>query len=463
MPVVELPIIRGEKITSDVDYTDFLPLNMTAVAKQIRGASGYMISHDGLELIASVTGEDRGGFYDDRRKYHIRIIGNTLYRVYENQLQDVGYILGSGMCSFSYSFNYTGILAGGVMHLFDGATIIPVQDPDIKIPLDQDWIDSYFFYTDGEYIYHSQINDEKLVDPLQFATAEIMPDKTVGVMRTSDNLMAVFGRYTIEYFINQGNAQFAFSRISQKSVSGGICGTHCKTAIGDTIFILGGRKNESPSIYALQSSMLEPLATRSIDKIIATYTEDELALAVLEGRTDKRDQFLIVRLLRHTLVLNLSAAQQIGLQNSWSQLSYGINLDPWLGVNGVFDPMQNAWVYGSLTGGVYRLSDKTAAQGGAPTEFELRTPILEAPSTKINLVEVLTVNGFSGETTAGLSLTTDGVVVGQEAFEIYSSVAEYDKRFMFWRIGYVPLDVSFRLRGVSANKVNFSAFRITYV
>lgn len=462
MPPVELPIVRGDKVTSDVDYTDFLPLNMTAVAKQIRNATGYMISHGGLILIDSVTGADRGGFYDDRRGYHVRVIGNTLYRLYQNQLQEVGYLPGSGMCSFSYSFNYTGILAGGVMHLFDGATIIPVQDPDIKTPIDQDWIDSYFFYTDGEYIYHSQINDEKLVDPLQFATAEIMPDKSVGVMRTSDNLMAVFGRYSIEYFINQANDQFAFTRISQKSVSGGICGAHCKTVIGDTIFILGGRKNESPSIYALQSSMLESVSTRSIDKILSEYTEEELALAVLEGRTDKRDQFLIVRLLRHTLLLNVSASQQIGLQNAWSRLSYGINLDPWLGVNGVYDPMQNAWIYGSLTGGVYRLSDMTAAQGDQPTEFEIRTPIVEAPSVRVTQVEVMTVTGFSSETTAGLSVTTDGVIVGDETFEIYSTAGEYDRQFLFRRIGYIPLDVSFRLRGVSKSKVNFSYFKVTY-
>ena len=158
----------------------------------------------------------------------------------------------------------------------------------------------------------------------------------------------------------------------------------------------------------------------------------------------------------------MSALQQIGLQNAWSRLSYGINLDPWLGVNGVYDPMQNAWIYGSLTGGVYRLSDMTAAQGDQPTEFEIRTPIVEAPSVRVTQVEVMTVTGFSSETTAGLSVTTDGVIVGDETFEIYSTAGEYDRQFLFRRIGYIPLDVSFRLRGVSKNKVNFSYFKVTY-
>lgn len=462
MPEITLPLVRGEKITSDVDYTDFLPLNMTAVAKPILGAQGYMISHDGLTQVATASGADRGGFYDDRRGYHIRVIGNTLYKLVGTSLVSVGTILGSGQCSFAYSFNNTAILSGGNVYFYNGATLQRLTDADLKNPIDLDWIDSYFFYTDGEYIYHSLLADEKQVDPLQYATAEIMPDKTLGVMRTTDNLVAVFGRYSIEYFINQANDQFAFSRITQKSVSGGICGTHCKVMIGDSIFILGGRKNESPSIHMLQSSMLESVSTRSVDKILATYTESELAQAVLESRTDKRDQFLIVRLLRHTLLLNVSAAQAIGVAESWSQLSYGVDLSPWLGVNGVYDPLQNAWIYGSASGNAYKLDDKTAAQAGEQTEFELRTPIVEAKHIRISRVEVNTVSGFTDTTTAALSVTLEGAAYSTESWLLYSTAGAYDQHFIFRRIGYIPSCASFRLRGVSKNKVNFSNFKVTY-
>ena len=462
MPDITLPLVRGDKITSDVDYTDFLPLNMIAVAKPILGAQGYMISHDGLTQIATASGVDRGGFYDDRRGYHVRVIGNTLYKLVGNTLQSIGAIDGSGQCSFAYSFNHTAILSDGNVYFYNGTTLLRLTDPDLKRPVDLDWIDSYFFYTDGEYIYHSLLADEKQVDALQFATAEIMPDKTLGVMRTQDNLMAVFGRYSIEYFINQANDQFAFSRITQKSVNGGICGTHCKTMVGDTIFVLGGRKNESPSIHVLQSSMLESVSTRSVDKILATYTEAELSQAVLESRTDKRDQFLIVRLLRHTLLLNVSAAKSIGITESWSQLSYGVDLEPWLGRNGVYDPMQNAWIYGSANGNAYRIDDKTAAQANQQTEFELRTTLVEAENIRISKVEVNTVSGFTDTTTAALSVTLEGAAYTMENWLLYSTAAAFDRHFIFRRIGYIPKDVSFRLRGVSKNKVNFCNFKVTY-
>lgn len=462
MQSIQIPIVKGDTITADVDYTDFLPRNMVAVAAEIMGTQGYMISHDGLSQVATATGQDRGGFYDDRRGYHVRVIGNTLYKLVGNTLVSAGTILGTGQCSFSYSFNHTGILSGGNMHLYNGTTLTRITDPDLKQPLDQDWIDSYFFYTDGEYVYHSLLANEAQLDPLQFATAEIMPDKSIGVMRTTDNLMAVFGRYTIEYFINQANDQFAFSRITQKSVSGGICGTHCKVMIGDSIFVLGGRKNESPSIHVLQSSMLESVSTRSVDKTLATYTESELAQSVLEARTDKRDQFLIVRLLRHTLLLNLSAAKTIGIQNAWTQLTYGIDDAPWLGMNGVFDPLQNAWIYGSANGSVYKLDAMTAAQGQEPTEFELRTPLVMMPKLRVPKLEARTVTGFNPEVRVALSLTSEGAFYQTENWRNYGEVGEYDKHFTFRRIGYVPEMVSFRLRGVSPHKVNFCKLEVFY-
>lgn len=460
---IQIPMVRGDTITSDVDYTDFIPRNMIAVPKDILGTKGYLISHDGLtQLATGATGVDRGGFYDDRRGYHIRVIGNTLYRLFGTSLVSAGTILGSGQCSFSYSFNNTGILSGGNMYLYNGVTLFKVTDPDLKLPLDQDWIDGYFFYTDGEFIYHSLIADEKQVDPLQFATAEVMPDRTLGVMRTTDNLMAVFGRYSIEYFINQANEQFAFSRITQKSVGGGICGTHCKTMIGDTIFILGGRKNESPAVHMLENSMLQAVSTRSVDKIIALYTEAELSQAVLESRTDKQDQFLIVRLPRHTLLLNVSAAKAIGFQDAWAVLTYGVDLSPWLGMNGVYDPLQSAWIYGSASGTVYKLDPMTAAQGGAETEFEVRTPLVMMPKLRVPKIEARTVTGFSPLVTVALSITQEGAFYGTESWRDYGEVGAYDKHFIFRRIGFVSEMVSFRVRSVSAHKINFCKLEVFY-
>ena len=54
------------------------------------------------------------------------------------------------------------------------------------------------------------------------------------------------------------------------------------------------------------------IATREIDKVLATYTEDQLRGAVLEARVEERDKFLIVRLTNDTLLFNLTIANKFG-------------------------------------------------------------------------------------------------------------------------------------------------------
>ena len=56
-----------------------------------------------------------------------------------------------------------------------------VTDSDLGDPIDGVWVDSYYFLTDGEYIYHTDITDETSIDPLKYATAEFMPDPSLGL------------------------------------------------------------------------------------------------------------------------------------------------------------------------------------------------------------------------------------------------------------------------------------------
>ena len=60
MGQIQVPIIRGDRVLDNGDYGDSIPINMTAVAKDIKGAAGYLISHDGLTLAYTGQGVDRG-------------------------------------------------------------------------------------------------------------------------------------------------------------------------------------------------------------------------------------------------------------------------------------------------------------------------------------------------------------------------------------------------------------------
>lgn len=467
MPQAQVPIIRGEKAVNSTDYLDKLPKNMIAVAKEVRGAAGYLISADGLVSYATGAGLDRGGFYNDRQGILYRVSGNRLIKVSSGGVvSTIGDIAPSGQASLTYSFNNQMVVTGGNAYLSDGSTVTQITDPDLGSPLDVCWIDGYFFYTDGEFIYHSLITDESQVDPLQFATAEFMPDGTLGVMQTQDNLVMVLGRYSIEYFINQANPQFAFSRIVQKSIKGGICGTHCKTELAGNVFILGGRRDESPAIHVVNAGSLSKLSTQTVDRIISSYTEAELATAVLEGRTDERDTLLIVRLPNHTLVLNVGAMQQVGIQNAWTTFSYGIDGDKWLGANGVFDPRINKWTYGSAyDSGLFLLDKATGQQNGSASEYEFSTPLIPLGKVRIGTIELNTIPGFNLETVRiFMAVSTQGVFDGMEYSEVYATPLGYGDDFIIRRsVGFVSREFTLNFRCVSKDKINVSNLVINYV
>ena len=59
----EMPVtlVAGDKVGSETDYRDALPVNMYAVKKDILGASGYMIGYPGIKSFGAAVSADRGG------------------------------------------------------------------------------------------------------------------------------------------------------------------------------------------------------------------------------------------------------------------------------------------------------------------------------------------------------------------------------------------------------------------
>lgn len=462
---MQIPMIRGDMVKEDTDFHDFLPKNFVTIPKEIKGAQGYLLSHDGLSRMFSAVGEDRGGFYNDRLNKHFRVSGDKLITVDGlSSYTEIGDILGAGKCSMPYSFQSQLIVSGGNVYRYASSVLAQLTDADFGEPLDADWIDGYYFFTDGEYLYHTLASDETQVAPTDYAVAEIMPDRSLGVMRTPDNLMMVFGRYSIEYFYNDGSDNFAFTRITQKSIRVGICGTYCKTEIDGSIIILGGRRAESPSIYAIQSGGTLPLASRTIDKILAEYDEAELAGAVLESRVQDRMSYLIVRLPMHTLLLNMSTAQQFGAVNSWSILSTGVDSERWIGANGVFDPNLSKWVYGCNDDGrVFYLNKDSSAQDGEYSECEIQTPFVPLDKKRVAQLEINIVPGFvTQDTSIFFAVSPDGYILSSDWVQMYSTPQEYDSHFIIRRVGYFEHEAIFRFRSLTKDKLNLSNLVITY-
>lgn len=462
MPDLPLNFIKGDEVSSETDYRDAIPVNMTAVAKELFGANGYMIQQPGLTQHAIVPGVDRGAVWNERQNTHFRVSGTKFISVNESGVvTEIGDVQGTDAVSLPYSFNTQAIIADGRYYLYDpNDGFRQITDSDVGVPIDAIWIDQYYFFTDGENLYHTEIASESEIDPTDFATSEFSPDPTLGLLKTADDKAAVFNRYTTEYFVNDATDAFSFSRVSSRTVKAGIVGTHCKCEIQGSIFIMGGAKEENVSVHILGVGSATKIATREVDKIIGEYSEDELSTSVIEARAEDGYHYLIIHLPNETLIYNHTIAKSFGAQNAWSTLRSGTNIsDNYRAKFGVLDPRLNKWVYGDKNDSTLAILDETVCTHyGEIAEWELFTPFYYLETASINELSIEIVPGFTttNDATVFLSITYDGMTYTREVTLQYGMRAEYRNRFIARRLGSISDWFALKMRGASRSRMAFS-------
>lgn len=467
--IVPVTLIKGDKIGIETDYRDALSVNMYAVKKDILGAKGYMIGYPGLTKLADGKGIDRGGNYNERFSDHYRVSGNKLISVSgAGAVVELGNIPGTSQARLIdlYSFNTQGIIADGRFFLYSpGGGFQQVVDADLGSPIDGIWVDNYYFMTDGEYLFHTELTDETSIDPLMFATAEFMPDPSLGLAKTQNNKVMVFGRYTLEYFSNISTANFAFQRVVGLSQKIGIVATRAKCESGGKFYITGGYRDSAVSVYIIGIGSAIKVSTREIDKILAKYTEPELSDIRMECRTENDVTFILVHLPEETLCFNESIATEFGKEIAWNLLKTGTGDTIYRGINGIFDARSGNWVYGDRLGSKIGILDNdVSTQYDAITEWILFTPFVNLETFSIDELQIETIPGHTTtlDATVAVSMTYDGVIYGGEHWMQYGAPSEYNQKFILRRLGICNNWMAFKFRGVSASRMAFSLMRLTY-
>ncbi len=466
MPAQILNLIKGDSAGSDTDYRDALPVNMVGVAHDVLGVKGYMIQYPGLTSFSDLGSPCRGGVWNERFNKHFRINGNLLFELDSNGVATtLGTITGSDTASLAYSFNTQAIVANGNYWLYDDSNgLVQVTDSDVGSPIDVVWIDGYYFFTDGDFIYHTDINDESSIDPLKFATAEFSPDPTLGVAKTQDDKAVVFDRYSTQYFNNTANENFAFTWLKSRSIKKGIVGTHCKAEVDGSFYILGGGKEEAATAYSLSVGGSRTIATREIDKVIQSYAESELSKSIVETYAEDGYQYIIYHLPNDTLIFNLTLAKTQGINQAWSVLKTN-DYANYRAIHYVNDVRLNKWVVGDkINGNVGILDNLVATQYGEMSQWELYTPWYYLESKSITQLEVDTLPGFNdfGDATVSVSMTYDGVNYSKNWFLEYGSSWSYNKRFVLRRLGYVRDWFGLRIRAKTRSRMAFSKATIKH-
>lgn len=466
--VIPLQLLKGDKVDDKTDYRDALPVNVSGVVRPILGASGYMLQQPGLTQYSTGSGIDRGGVWNERLGLHFRVSGTDLITVAEDGTVAVlGTIPGTGTASLPYSFNTQAVISDGRYFLYDPTNgFREVTGAAVGDPFDGVWVDGYYFFTDGEFIYHTDLNDEEVIDPLKFATSEFSPDPSLAVGLTTDNKVIVFNRYTTEYFVNQATANFAFQRLSSRSVKVGVVGPHAKCEVAGNWFVIGNEKGADVSVFQIGVGSATEIASREVIKLINQYDEDELFTAVLEERTYEEIKYLIVHLPNETLLFNFQIAAMAGKDQAWSILKTDVAGDvTWRAKFGVFDPRRAQWVYGDKEDATIGYLDSSSAlHYGEIAECIMYTPFVYLEDMSIDEMEIETIPGFTADSdaTVFVSMTYNGVTWGLEYTMQYGLPGAYNQRFVARRFGYVRNWFAFKFRWASRSRMAFGLGKIHY-
>lgn len=458
--MAQVPLLRGITTTPAGDFQTTYPVNMIPVPKDTGISKGYLQIAPGLTQFATGRGPDRGGWFVANACY--RVSGGSLVRVgADGTVAVIGPLPGSGQVSMDYSPDKVCFVAGGRAFYGYGGALYEITDTNLGTPIDVIWVDGYFMFTDGTFIYVADLNDPFTIDPLKYAASDIDPDSVVGLEKYR-NEVYVFNRFTIEVFNNVGSTGFPFVRLPGGLIPKGAVGTFAKCLFGETLAWVGSGRGEGNAVYLANGATAVKISTRDIDRILAEYTEEELAETCIEAKIDRGHQHLYIHLPNQTIVYDAAASAAVEAP-VWFHMSTGESgIHPYRARNFVYG--YGRWIVGDTEDGrIGIVDDSVATQYDEIAGWQFDTTLLynESKGAIVHSLELVGTMGrgpVDDRRTIWTSYSVDGVTWSDEKAASMGERGDRLHRAVWRRQGFMRNFRGQRFRG--ANVVPGSIARL---
>jgi hypothetical protein len=401
---MQIPIVHGIYADENSNFRIFYPKNLEPVALNSGISQGYLRPAEGVanfENSTTLNGADRSSI--NWLDVCFRVMSGSLYKIFDDgSYEEISTVTGSTQCTMDYSFDYLAIAADKKLYLYDGTTLQQNVDADLGDVLDVVYIDGYFMTTDGSYLVITDLGDPFSVGTNKYGSSEVDPDPIVGLLKVHNEIFAL-NRYTIEAFYNKGTPIFPFARIEGSRVNRGLIGTHAKCEFKGAIAFMGGGRNEPTSIWITSNADTNKIATREIDQILSSYTEEELSKTVFEKRIDKNHEQIWVRLTDQILIYD-EKTSQAAQTPIWFIRDTGPKNLCWA---------YNKWIVGNDDGLVGYLDESISTVWDVSVEWEFQTNIIynESKGAVVHELELVGLPGrvaLGNEPTVWTSYSLDG-------------------------------------------------------
>ena len=455
---MQIPILSGIYTDNGPDVRISYPVNLVPVPTSNGISAGYLRPADGLVSDGIGPGVGRGGINWNGVCY--RVMGSKLVSVASTgAVTIIGDVGEGGPVTFTYGFDRLAIASNLALFYYDGTTLTQVTDVDLGSVVDAVWIDGYFMTTDGEFLVVTELADPFLVNPVKYGSSESDPDPVLALLRLRNEVYAL-NRNTIEVFDNIGGVGFPFQRIEGAKIEKGAIGTHACCVFLDSIAFVGSGHNEAPGVYLGVNASANKISTVEIDRLLAEYTEEELATIVVETRNDNAHQHLYIHLPDRAIVYDATASQALGQQVWFVLVSTLVGVD-------VYKARYFVWAYDQwlccspISYDVGHLTSTVSSHYGQRVRWEFGTTIVysEGRGAVFNELELVAFPGrvaLGQDPSIATSYSLDGVEWSMEKSIQVGSIGERTKRIVWFRQGSMSHYRMQRFRGTSDAHVSFA-------
>jgi hypothetical protein len=154
-------------------------------------------------------------------------------------------------------------------YIVTSTTLTPIADPDFPGAASCAYMDGYGIFNDPDTgrFYVTGLLDFSTVDALDFATAESSPDDILRVFVDHRELW-LFGKDSIEIWVNTGAADFPFERQTGTILERGTASGASVAKMDSSVFWLG----DDGIVYRAQGYQPSRISTHPLEQAIAGYS-----------------------------------------------------------------------------------------------------------------------------------------------------------------------------------------------
>ena len=274
---MQTPILGSAYVARTVNAADNRMVNMfPEILPQDAGGktTAFLQRAPGLRRLATIgSGPIRG--LHSYGGYMYVASGSSLYQVdasYRAVL--LGALANDGPVSMADNGTQLFIACNGPSFIYNATTNAfgQITDPDFTGALTVSYLDGYFIYIEpnSQLVWSTAILDGTSIDPLDFASAEGLPDGLVSSIADHSEEW-LFGTNSVEVWYNAGNAGFPLQRIQGAFMEIGCAATFSVAKLDNSIFWLGADARGKGIVYRAKGYGGVRVSTHAVEWQIQQY------------------------------------------------------------------------------------------------------------------------------------------------------------------------------------------------